>query len=114
VFVVLSPAVRIKRLFFGSRDVLFTILSMILPYKPGIGGFMATSVARPSMLHIVHRLLSIKPYSPYEMQRLILLNYDRQISDAGLTARIRELRGQGYEIKASPRKGTSTWQYQLQ
>jgi len=67
-----------------------------------------------STLPIVRSLLEQRiRWTAFEMEKVILYLGGSTCSDAGLTARIRQLRNQyGLDIKSRVRKG-NTWEYWL-
>ena len=54
--------------------------------------------------------------TPYELQRSILDRYGHRMSDASVTARMRDLRKTkfgGYTVDRRPREGTRSFEYRL-
>ena len=75
-----------------------------------------TDKPSPAMLDIVRRLMWRKSWiTVFELQRDILLLYNRPASDSGLTARIRDLRkgkNGGWTVECRVGKG-QTYEYRL-
>lgn len=53
-------------------------------------------------------------FTPYEVKGIIMHRYEKQMSDASITARMRDLRKQrfgGYTIDRRQREGTRSFEY---
>jgi hypothetical protein len=69
---------------------------------------MSTSAA-------IAELLSTKiPYNTIQMQRYVKHRTGKLRSESGISARVRELRKRGFDIKSFPAKGSTSWLYQVQ
>lgn len=51
--------------------------------------------------------------TPFELQAAILERFQERLSDASITARIRELRQEGLDIPKRRRKDSKAWEYAI-